>query len=64
MNDEHLLYDVQKERETTDAIFEKMKESNQPLSHWYYGHFHQSWHSSIDGILFKMLDIMEFTEVI
>lgn len=24
------------------------------------GHFHQSWHSSINGIMFSMLDIMEF----
>ena len=30
---------------------------------WYYGHFHQSWHSSIDGVLFKMLDIMELAEI-
>lgn len=64
LNDEYLLADVQKERETMDAVFEKMKCTHQPLSHWFYGHFHQSWHSSIDGILFKMLDIMEFTEVI
>lgn len=26
-------------------------------------HFHQSWHSAIGDILFKMLDIMEFYEI-
>ncbi len=26
-------------------------------------HFHQSWNSEIDGILFSMLDIMEFKEI-
>ena len=34
-----------------------------PLPHWYYGHFHQSWHSTIEGVLFKMLDIMEFSPI-
>ena len=34
-----------------------------PVSHWYYGHFHQSWNSEIDCILFSMLDIMEFKEI-
>lgn len=28
-----------------------------------YGHFHQSWNSEIEGILFSMLDIMEFKEI-
>lgn len=60
-NDVHLLEDVQKEREIMDAIQEKMKTTHQPISHWFYGHFHQSWHSSIEGVLFKMLDIMELT---
>ena len=39
-----------------------MRESK-AVTHWYYGHFHQSWHSDINGILFKMLDIMEFYEI-
>ena len=33
----------------TEAI---MRESK-AVTHWYYGHFHQSWHSDIDGILLK-----------
>jgi len=63
MNDDCLLADVQKERETMDNIYETLKANCDTVSHWYYGHFHQSWHSSIDGVLFKMLDIMELTEI-
>ena len=32
--------------------------------HWYYGHFHQSWNSTINGVLFSMLGIMEFKEMV
>ena len=61
--DNSLLDDVQKERETMDAIYTKLRAETITLTHWYYGHFHQSWHSSIDGVLFKMLDIMELAEI-
>lgn len=63
MSDDGLLADVQKERETMDAIYETLKANCDTIEHWYYGHFHQSWHSSIDGVLFKMLDIMELAEL-
>lgn len=43
----------------TEAIMGESK----TVTHWCYGHFHQSWHSNIDGILLKMLDIMEFYEI-
>ena len=33
------------------------------VAHWCYGHFHQSLRANIDGILFKMLDIMELDEI-
>ena len=39
-------------------------DSGHPLTHWFYGHFHQSWNASIYGVLFSMLDIMEFKEVL
>ena len=32
-------------------------------NNWIYGHFHESWTAFIDGIRFKMLDIMEFYEI-
>ena len=61
-NDAQLLADVQQERQTMDSIYHLLKES-QTVTHWCYGHFHQSWHSNIEEILFKMLDIKEFYEI-
>ncbi len=58
--DPNLLADCNKERRTMNLIFEYLKANNHPLEHWFYGHFHQSWSSCIDGVLFSMLDIMEF----
>ena len=62
-DDAQLMTDVQQERETMDHIYQMIKESQTTVL-WCYGHFHQSWHSDIEGILFKMLDIMEFYEII
>ena len=56
--DETLLEDCERERAILDHIFDSLFETGQPLTHWYYGHFHQSWTSTIYGILFSMLDIM------
>ena len=53
--------DLDQERSIMDDIYSKVKSS--PVTHWCYGHFHQSWHADIDGILFKMLDIMELFEI-
>ena len=61
--DPDILADCAKERETMDQILSHLKSAGHPVSHWYYGHFHQSWNSEIDGILFSMLDIMEFKEI-
>ena len=61
--DSELLSDCSKERSVMDRIFEHLKSAGHPLSHWYYGHFHQSWNSEIEGVLFSMLDIMEFKEL-
>ena len=63
IGDESLLADVQRERETMDTIYETLKANCDTIAHWYYGHFHQSWLSPIDGVLFKMLDIMELVEL-
>ena len=62
-NDSSLMDDVAKERATMDEIYDTLKAQNHPITHWCYGHFHQSWHCEIDGILFKMLDIMELYEI-
>lgn len=61
-DDTQLVADVRQERQTMDAIYYLLKE-RRTITHWCYGHFHQSWHSDIEGILFKMLDIMEFYEI-
>lgn len=63
-SDASLLDDVRAERETMDALFDRLKHDAHPLTHWFYGHFHQSWHSVIDDVMFSMLDVMEFREVI
>ena len=61
--DSTLLADCDNERRIMDHIFEYLKANNHPLEHWFYGHFHQSWSSCIDSVLFSMLDIMEFKEL-
>ena len=61
INDPQLIPDLHNERSTMDAIYAKLK--GRDVAHWYYGHFHHSWHASIEGTLFKMLDIMELYEI-
>ena len=63
MNDEDLLDDVKRERKVMDDLYAYLYSKNHPLRYWYYGHFHQSWHAEIDGIMFHMLDIMELREI-
>lgn len=58
--DSALLADVSLERAIMDKIYNHLQQHNHPIKYWCYGHFHQSWHSSINGTLFIMLDIMEF----
>jgi predicted phosphodiesterase len=60
-NDKNLIQDIQHERSVMDEIYNTQKDHS--ITHWCYGHFHQSWHSTIDGIFFKMLDIMELYEI-
>ena len=62
-DDSKLLDDVKAERETMDQIYNHLKKDGHPIREWYYGHFHQSWFKEIDGIRFKMLDIMEFYQL-
>lgn len=62
-DDNSLINDVTEERAIMDKIYNMLKHQNHPLTHWCYGHFHQSWHASIEGTLFKMLDIMEMYEI-
>ena len=59
--DPALVSDLDNERSIMDEIYSWVKDIS--VAHWCYGHFHQSWHSNIDSILFKMLDIMELYEI-
>ena len=62
-SDDTLSKDIENERATMTELYDRLIHDAHPLTHWYYGHFHQSWHDSIEGVLFFMLDIMEFREV-
>ena len=62
-SDDTLSKDIEDERATMTELYDRLIHDAHPLTHWYYGHFHQSWHDSIEGVLFSMLEIMEFREV-
>jgi hypothetical protein len=61
--DSALLADVSLERLTMDKIYNHLQQHNHHIRYWCYRHFHQSWHSSINGTLFIMLDIIEFYQL-
>ena len=63
IRDENLMDHVRYERQVMDKILECLKAKKHPLRHWFYGHFHQSWHQEIEGIQYNMLDIMELREL-
>lgn len=64
LKDSALWNDTTQERQTMDDIHAHLLRDKHPLKHWYYGHFHQSWQSHIDGITYILLDIMELQELI
>lgn len=57
--DDNLLVDIQKERETLDLIYNDYKDD---ITHWYYGHFHQSMFQEINNVKFRLLDIGELVQ--
>ena len=63
MLDSRLMDDVKHERKVMDNLYNYLYSKNHPLSYWYYGHFHESWHAKIDDVMFHMLDIMELIEI-
>ena len=64
MHDSALWSDTTQERQTMDDIHAHLLRDKHPLRLWYYGHFHQSWQSYINGVNYTLLDIMELQEVI
>lgn len=63
IRDEKLMADVKTERSVMDQLHSYLLTKNHSLRSWYYGHFHQSWHAEIDGVMFHLLDIMELREL-
>ena len=63
VKDEDLLSDLKDERRTMDRLLSFLKERHHPVDHWYYGHFHESWHSEIEGVNYNMLDIMQLDQL-
>ena len=63
VKDENLLDDVKYERKVMDDIYKFLKEHEHPLQHWYYGHFHESWHSKIEGVHYQLLDTMQLHQL-
>ena len=63
VKDEDLLDDIKAERRTIDHIHAYLYAHSHPLDYWFYGHFHESWQSEIDGVKYNMLDCMELREI-
>ena len=63
VKDEDLLQDIKEERKVMDYIQAYLYAHSHPVDQWYYGHFHQSWHGEIDGIMYNMLDCLELREL-
>lgn len=62
--DPELENDCNNERWVMDQLFEYLRTNNMQPSKWLYGHFHASWHSTIEGTSFTMLDCIELKEII
>ena len=63
VDDDTLMADVEDERHTLDQLYDYLVAHRHPLRYWFYGHFHQSFHYELDGVMFNLLDIMEFREL-
>ena len=61
--DPDLEVDCYNERKQLDELYSHLRRDGHPLRYWYYGHFHHSWNSEIDGVLFRMLNIAELHEL-
>ena len=57
--DDKTYNDILDERRYLDYIFLNIR-----CKYWYYGHFHKSITSSIDGVVYKCLDTMEIYQLI
>ena len=49
--------DIDNERKVLDNVYNKLKEDNHILSHWFYGHYHYHNLEYINDTKFVMLDM-------
>ena len=63
LRDMQLKYDLEQERGVMDRIFNKLKDNQERLLEWYYGHFHATQTNVVDNVKFCLLDICEFREL-
>ena len=61
-HDPKLLEELRKEREMVNDFFSYLKEKSNCLTHFYYGHFHDSNHETIEDVNFKLLNVFEMYE--
>ena len=59
--DVHLIVDCDKERADLTYIYEELIKNNK-IQYWYYGHFHESFHTSRDETIFIGLNELELKE--
>ena len=60
--DAGLLRDLEIERQLVTDFYDYVKNKMPNLTHYFYGHFHTSWNSVIDGVEFRLLNINELFE--
>lgn len=56
-SDKNLKEDLNYERKIMDKIYEKIKQNDNPLTKWIYGHFHEHYTDEIDNVKFVLLDM-------
>lgn len=61
--DKTLLADIEQERAVMDKLLDRLLAKGMPINWWYYGHFHESKFCNWKGVSFKLLDVLEMTNV-
>ena len=61
--DPGLLRDLEVERDLITEFYDYIKPKMPKLEKYFYGHFHDSWNSEIDGVEFRLLGIDELYEL-
>lgn len=61
--DSSLIEGCAKERNDHSKLYDILKENNNPLFNWFYGHMHYHHMEIIDDVKFVLLDINEFYEL-